>query len=77
MSTLRNLSTKHSKDDLEQATQTLLDISTNPTVSVLKSILDRKKKQQNNKKEDRNNLQTQKEDYGFVRGAKYFGRDSK
>ncbi|MEB5457756.1 hypothetical protein [Virgibacillus pantothenticus] len=71
------MSTKHAKDDLEQATQTLLDISTNPTVSVLKSILERKKHQQNNKKKDRDNLQTHKEDYGFVRGAKYFGRDSK
>lgn len=71
------MSTKHAKDDLEQATQTLLDISTNPTVSVLKSILERKKHQQNNKKKDRDNLQTHKEDYGFVRGAKYLGRDSK
>ena len=77
LSTLRNLSTKHTKNDLEKATQTLLDISTNPTVSVLKSILDRKKKQPNNKKKDKDNSQTHREDYGFVRGAKYFGRDSK
>lgn len=27
LGTLRNLSTKHSKDELEEATQTLLDIS--------------------------------------------------
>lgn len=77
LSTLRNLSTKHAKDELEQATQTLLEISTNPTVSVLKSILDRRKKQQKNKKKDTHNTQTRNDDYGFVRGAKYFGRDSK
>lgn len=77
LSTLRNLSTKYSKNEFEQATQTLLEISTNPTVSVLKSILERKKKQLKNKKKDIDNFQTHDEDYGFVRGAKYLGRDSK
>ncbi|WP_200809529.1 Mu transposase domain-containing protein [Virgibacillus dakarensis] len=77
LSTLRNLSTKYAKNELEEATQTLLEISTNPTVSVLKSILERKKKQRKNKKKDIDNHETHNEDYGFVRGAKYFGRDSK
>lgn len=62
---------------LEQATKTLLEISSNPTVSVLKSILNRKKKHRKNKNESMDNHQTQYEDYGFVRGAKYFGRDNK
>lgn len=77
LSTLRNLSTKHTKEDIEQATKILLEISTNPTISVLKSILDRKKKQQKNKKVETDNSLKNNEDYGFVRGAQYFGRDSK
>ena len=44
LSTLRNLSTKHTNEELEKATQTLLEISTNPTISVLKGILDRREK---------------------------------
>src|SRR5699024_9862165 len=44
LSTLRKLSTKQSKEELEKATQILLEISTNPTVSVLKGVLDRSKK---------------------------------
>src|SRR5699024_7700907 len=36
LSTLRNLSTKHTKEELEKATHRLLEISTNRTISVLK-----------------------------------------
>lgn len=75
LGTLRNLSTKHSKDELEEATQTLLDISTNPTVSVLKGILERSKKRKQKMGTRSQHINT--EDYGFARGAKYFGGDKK
>ena len=75
LSTLRNLSTKYSKDELEEATRVLLEISTNPTVSVLKGVLDRSKKRKQNQKTDTNIDQTN--NYGFVRGAKYFGGNKK
>ena len=73
LGTLRNLSTKYPKEELEEATQTLLDISTNPTVSVLKGILERSKKRK--QKMNTNSQHINTEDYGFARGAKYFGRD--
>ncbi|MFD1037195.1 hypothetical protein ACFQ3N_01975 [Virgibacillus byunsanensis] len=75
LSSLRNLSTKHSKKELEKATQILLEISTNPTVSVLKGVLDRSKKRK--QKTDKNSDQTNNEEYGFLRGAKYFGGNKK
>ncbi len=75
LSTLRNLSTKHSKKELEKATKILLEISTNPTVSVLKGVLDRSKKRK--QKTDKDSDQMNNEDYGFVRGAKYFGGNKK
>lgn len=73
LSTLRNLSTKHTKDELEQATKVLLEISTNPTISVLKSIINRKKKQRKNAKIETDKSLIDNEDYGFIRGAQYFG----
>jgi len=74
LSTLRNLAAKYPNKDLESATQTLLEISQHPTVSVLKGILDRyKKKQKQSTKQPDSNDRT--ENHGFVRGAQYFGRD--
>lgn len=74
LSTLRNSAAKYPNKDLESATQTLLEISQHPTVSVLKGILDRhKKKQKQSAKQPDSTDRT--EDYGFVRGAQYFGRD--
>lgn len=73
LSTLRNLSTKYPKDELEKAIQILLEISTNPTVSVLKGVLERSKKRKQNHKADTNKEQTNSDNYAFVRGAKYFG----
>lgn len=77
LSTLRNLATKYTQNEMEKATETLLEISTNPTVSVLKSVLERNKKRKQNQKNEINSDRTNSEDYGFVRGAKYFGRDNK
>lgn len=74
LSTLRKLATKYTKTDMEKASETLLEISTNPTVSVLKSVLERSKKKK--QKTDRNSPNTTS-DYGFVRGATYFGRENK
>ncbi|WP_255428633.1 hypothetical protein [Sporosarcina sp. resist] len=73
LSSLRNVSTKHTKDELETATQTLLEISTNPTIPVLKGILDRR-----NKRKSKDNEQIiHHENHGFTRGAKYLGGKSK
>ncbi|WP_028274848.1 IS21 family transposase [Atopococcus tabaci] len=70
---LRSLARKHSKEELELAAQNLLVASSNPTVSVFKSILARNKKRQ--KAQENGTLTTAKtnEEYGFVRGAHYFG----
>lgn len=77
LSTLRNLSTKYSSEELEKATQILLEISTNPTISVLKGVLDRNKRRKQYKKAEINNDTLSSEGYGFIRGAKYFGRNNK
>lgn len=75
LSTLRNLSTKYSKIELEKATHTLLEISTNPTISVLKGVLDRSKKRR--KKSAIDKQQNNTNHHGFIRGAEYFGGDKK
>ena len=75
LSTLRNLSTKYTKIELEKATHTLLEISTNPTISVLKGVLDRGKKRK--QKSNIDNQQNNTNDHGFIRGAEYFGGDKK
>ncbi|PIC55922.1 transposase [Sporosarcina sp. P12(2017)] len=73
LSSLRNVSTKHTKEELEAAIQTLLEISTNPTIPVLKGILDRR----NKSKPKDNNPINRHENHGFTRGAKYFGGENK
>ncbi|MFD2751776.1 IS21 family transposase, partial [Virgibacillus siamensis] len=71
LSALRNLSTKYAKEEIEKATKTLLEISTNPTISVLKGVLDRSRKRK--KKSNIDNQQNNTNSHGFVRGAEYFG----
>ena len=73
LSSLRNVSTKHPREELEAAIQTLLEISTNPTIPVLKGILDGR----NKRKPKDNDLIVQHENHGFTRGAKYFGGENK
>ena len=75
LSTLRNLSTKHTNKELEKATHTLLEISTNPTISVLKGVLDRGKKRK--QKSSIDNHKDNANNHGFIRGAEYFGGDNK
>lgn len=77
LSTLRNLATKYTNSEMEKAADILLEISTNPTVSVLKSVLERNKKRTQKQKNGSENKHTNTDDYGFVRGASYFGRDGK
>lgn len=74
LSALRNLSTKYTRDALETATQALLDISTNPTIPVLKGILDRRKKR---KPMANHHPGNNHDNHGFIRGAEYFGGDKK
>lgn len=69
LSSLRNISNKHTNDVLETATETLLEISTNPTIPVLKGILDRR----NKNKSKSNEPIIHHKNHGFTRGAKYFG----
>lgn len=73
LATLRNTSKKFTNQEIEEATEMLLQIANHPTISVLKSILERNK----NKgcKNDSINHQKDDNDYGFVRGANYFGRN--
>ncbi len=75
LSTLRNLSTKYTNKELEKATYTLLEISTNPTISVLKGVLDRSKKRK--QKLNIDNHQNNTNDHGFIRGAEYFEGNTK
>jgi hypothetical protein len=71
LSSLRNTAEKHEKETLETTAETLLTISSNPTVSVFKSILDRKTKRiPTESSSDKSRKMT--ENYGFVRGASYF-----
>lgn len=74
LSALRNTADKHDPKTLETATETLLTISSNPTLSVLKSILDRQAKRIP-KESSRNKPEKTTKDYGFVRGAAYFRKE--
>lgn len=68
------MASKRTDTELEEATKTLMKISSHPTVAVLKSILEcQKKKQVKNEQVH----ESKTEDYGFVRGANYFGRNEK
>lgn len=74
LSALRNIAEKYDPITLEKSVDTLLTISSNPTLSVLKSILDR----QNKRIPPESSTEKSKSmanDYGFVRGAAYFGKE--
>ena len=59
------------------AAQNLLLASTNPTVSVFKTILNRNKKRERAKEDGSVTKMITNENYGFVRGADYFGGNRK
>ena len=69
----KNLTKYYSDDLIEKACQTLITISQAPSLSVLKSILKRMKEKEKSKETGDLNESSTDSDYGFVRGAKYFG----
>lgn len=74
---LRSLDKRHSKEELDLAAQNLLLASSNPTVSVFKTILARNKKRERAKDDGSLTKLNTGENYGFVRGADYFGGTKK
>lgn len=69
----KNLERYYSDDFIEKACQTLMTISHAPSLAVLKTILKRMKEKEKSRKDGSINETTTDRDYGFVRGAKYFG----
>lgn len=77
LSTLQNIARKFTVEELEQAITTLLEISTTPSNTVLKGILERKKKSLKAQESVAKTQLASTESHGFTRGAAYFGRDKK
>ena len=76
LSTLRNIASKSSPEELEVACHTLMSVAKEPTNSLLKSILSRAKKRKstiNNQMTNKKLKQHTDNEHGFVRGANYFG----
>ena len=71
LSSFKNLSKYYTDDMIEEGCQILLEISQAPSLSVLKTILKRMKEKTKEKEAVQANAFNS--DYGFVRGAKYFG----
>ncbi|MFY9214465.1 MAG: hypothetical protein WAO45_07080 [Tissierellaceae bacterium] len=69
----KNLERYYSDDFIEKACQTLMTISHAPSLAVLKTILKRMKEKEKSRMDGSINETTTDRDYGFVRGAKYFG----
>lgn len=74
---LRGLGKRYSKEEMDLAAQNLLLASSNPTVSVFKTILSRNKKRERAKDDGSLTQLNTGENYGFVRGADYFGGTKK
>ena len=70
---LKNLTKYYSDDFIEKGCEALMSISRVPSFSVLKAILKRIKDSQKSKEKGTLNETNTDNDYGFVRGAKYFG----
>ena len=69
----KNLTKYYSDELIEKSCDTLMTISQAPSLSVLKTILKRMKESQSSKENGTLNDTKTDNDYGFVRGAKYFG----
>lgn len=69
---LKNLDKYYSHTDIEQACQTVGSVSSKPTVSLVKTVLKRMKAI-NKKNNELSADSERKYDYGFTRGAGYFG----
>lgn len=74
---LRSIEKRYSREEMNLAAQNLLLASTNPTVSVFKTILARNKKRKQAKDNGSLTKMTTTKNYGFVRGANYFGGNPK
>ena len=74
---LRSIEKRYSKEEMNLAAQNLLLASTNPTVSVFKTILARNKKRKQAKDNGSLTKMTTTKNFGFVRGANYFGGNPK
>lgn len=73
LSSVKNLSKYYSDALIEDGCETLMSISKVPTLSVLKTILKRMKDSKKSKENETLNETRTDADYGFIRGAKYFG----
>lgn len=73
LASLKNLSKRYSNELIEEGCETLISVSRVPTLSVLKSILKRIKDRQKSKEKGTLNEIKTNADYGFTRGANYFG----
>ena len=73
LSSLKNLTKYYSNYLIEEGCETLMTISRVPTLSVLKTILKRMKNSRKSKEKGTLNETKTDNDYGFVRGANYFG----
>jgi hypothetical protein len=69
---LRKLSRNYSDQTLEEAAESLLSISTQPSLSVYKNLLVRQKRREKETNPTQAPTNTQ---HGFVRGAKYFEKE--
>lgn len=73
LASLKNLTKSYSSEFIEEGCETLMTISHSPTLPVLKTILKRMKDNQKSRKKGTLNDTETDNNYGFVRGAKYFG----
>lgn len=69
---LKSLARKNSPQDLEKTANSLLLASSNPTVSLFKTILSRKKKQGKPVAKNKGTSLENRENYNFIRGKDYF-----
>lgn len=76
LSVIRNLNRKYPDEQMEVAAKTLLEVASQPTLSVYKGILDRNKKKSVQEAVILKSSNPSTEEYGFTRGAKYFGGDN-
>lgn len=71
---LKNHGKKYSAKELEAACEVVLNFASQPTVRAIETVLTNNKKRANQKKTP--DSKDEKKDYGFTRGAHYFGGKS-
>jgi hypothetical protein len=70
---LQNTLKKYSKSELEISCETAVSVASNPTVSLVNTILKRNREKTEISSSDENIGHEVSQDYGFTRGARYFG----